>query len=57
MEDLTLDKMVKAFKDAHKIDSVDHALLIWECVYKGTFATANDEAWHFTAYRMAFLDT
>ena len=52
-----LDKMVNAFKEAHPdINSQESALKLWDEKYKGHFDTANEDAWHFTAFRMAFLD-
>lgn len=52
-----LNEMAAAFKTAHpNISTIDAAVSLWNSSYSGHFETANDEAYHFTAFRKAFLD-
>jgi hypothetical protein len=57
MVDLSLDKIKQAFINNHPdVKCEASALNLWKETYKGKFENANDEAWHWTAFGMAFLN-
>lgn len=59
VEMLRLDRMAEALKTAHPevADmSVENKMAFYKKTYSNTDMVSNERAWHFTAFRMAFLD-